>query len=185
MHKRNRRRIYDGAEIPQGYEKCRRCPQGAWYQNNFQYAWPSFKSVGRNKAGYRRFRRRNCSRICECYEGDGCEITTTTTTLVNEIKDGEIIEYKIDPKDYGIEYASPADLKGGEAADNAKITRDIFAGVKGPKRDIVVLNSAAGIYIGGKASSIAEGVKIAEEMIDSGKAAAKLEELIKKTKELA
>jgi anthranilate phosphoribosyltransferase len=94
-------------------------------------------------------------------------------------------EYKIDPKDYGIEYASPADLKGGEAADNAKITRDIFAGVKGPKRDIVVLNSAAGIYIGGKASSIAEGVKIAEEMIDSGKAAAKLEELIKKTKELA
>lgn len=118
--------------------------------------------------------------------GDGMdEITTTTTTLVNEIKDGKVIEYRLDPKDYGIEYADPADLKGGEAADNAKITRDIFAGVKGPKRDIVVLNSAAGLYIGGKASSIAEGVKIAEEIIDSGKAAAKLDELIKTTKELA
>jgi anthranilate phosphoribosyltransferase len=106
------------------------------------------------------------------------EITTSTTTLVNEIKNGEIIEYELDPKDYGIAYANPTDLKGGEASDNAEITRKILAGEKGPQRDIVVLNSAAGIYVSGKAASIAEGVKIAEEMLDSGKAAKKLDELI-------
>lgn len=118
--------------------------------------------------------------------GDGMdEITTTAKTLVNEIKDGEITEYYIDPKDYGIEYANPEDLKGGTPSENAEITRAVLAGEKGAKRDIVVLNSAAGIYIGGKAASIAEGVKIAEEMLDSGKAAEKLQQLIDKTKEFA
>ncbi len=118
--------------------------------------------------------------------GDGMdEITTTTTTLVNEIKDGKITEYRIDPADYGIPYADFADLKGGDAAENAKITRDIFDGKKGAKRDIVVLNAAAGLYIGGRTKSIAEGVKLAEETIDSGAAKAKLDELIAKTRELA
>lgn len=113
------------------------------------------------------------------------EITTTTTTLVNEIKDGKITEYKIDPADYGISYAKPADLKGSSAQENAEIARDILDGKKGVKRDIVVLNAAAGMYIGGKAKSIAEGVKLAEEIIDSGKAKSKLDELIEKTHILA
>lgn len=118
--------------------------------------------------------------------GDGMdEITTTTTTLVNEIKDGKITEYKIDPADYGIAYSNPADLKGGDAEENAKIALDIFNGKKTAKRDIVVLNAAAGIYIGGKAKSIAEGVELANEIIDSGKAKAKLDELIAKTRALA
>lgn len=113
------------------------------------------------------------------------EITVTTKTLVNEIRDGKITEYEIDPADYGINYAKPEDLKGGSAGDNAKITRSVFAGEKGAKRDIIVLNSAAGLYIGKKAVSIAEGVKMAEEIIDSGKASQKLDELVKKTRELA
>ena len=109
------------------------------------------------------------------------EITAADKTLVNEIKDGKITEYYIDPADYGIPYADPADLKGGTAAENAQIARDIFAGKKGAKRDIVVLNSAAGLYIGKKAASIADGVKMARELIDSGKAAEKLEEIVKFT----
>ncbi len=109
------------------------------------------------------------------------EITAADKTLVNEIKDGKITEYYIDPADYGIPYADPADLKGGTAAENSQIARDIFAGKKGAKRDIVVLNSAAGLYIGKKAASIADGVKMARELIDSGKAAEKLEEIVKFT----
>lgn len=109
------------------------------------------------------------------------EVTTTAKTYVNEIKDGEIIEYEIDPADYGIPYSAKEELIGGDGAENAAITRAILSGERGPKRDIVVLNSACGIYIGGKAASIAEGVKTAEKMIDSGKAMEKLNELIKKS----
>ena len=109
------------------------------------------------------------------------EVTTTTTTYVNEIKDGKILEYEIDPHDYGMKYADPEELKGGTGAENAEITKAIFKGEKGPKRDIVVLNSACGIYIGGKAKSISEGVKIAEEIIDSGAAMKKVDELIART----
>lgn len=109
------------------------------------------------------------------------EVTTTTKTYVNEIKDGKIKEYYIDPADYGIPYATKEDLKGGTGADNAQITREILSGKKGPQRDIVVLNSACGIYIGGKAASIAEGIKLAEEAIDSGRAMEKLEALISKS----
>lgn len=113
------------------------------------------------------------------------EVTTTTKTYVNEIKNGEIIEYEIDPADYGIPYAKKEEITGGTGEENAAITRAILSGEKGPKRDIVVLNSACGIYIGGKAASIAEGVKIAEDMIDSGKAMEKLNALVAKTNSFA
>lgn len=113
------------------------------------------------------------------------EVTTTAKTYVNEIKDGEVKEYYIDPADYGIKYASKEDLIGGTGADNAEITRGVLSGKKGPQRDIVVLNSACGIYIGGKANSIAEGIKLAEEAIDSGKAMEKLEALIEKSNSFA
>lgn len=120
-----------------------------------------------------------------CGEDGMDEITVTGKTYVNEIKDGEIIEYEIDPVKYGIPYAEAETIKGGDGAENARITMSILKGEKSPRRDIVVLNAAAGIYIGGKASSYTEAVKIAEETIDSGKAFAKLEEFIKKTRELA
>ncbi len=110
------------------------------------------------------------------------EITVTGKTYVNEIKDGEIIEYEIDPKDYGIEYASIDDLRGGTGEENAKITRSIFEGKEtGAKRDIVVLNSAAGIYMGGKAGSYKEAIEIAKEIISSGKALKKLNEFVEYT----
>jgi anthranilate phosphoribosyltransferase len=117
--------------------------------------------------------------------GDGMdEITVTGKTYVNEIKDGEITEYEIDPKDYGISYASPEDIKGGTGAENAEIAKKIFAGEKGAKRDIVVMNSAAGIYIGGKASSYSEAIEIAKKTIDSGKVSEKVNELVNFTNNL-
>lgn len=109
------------------------------------------------------------------------EITVTGKTYVNEIKDGKILEYEINPKDYGIEYAEPEDIMGGSGEENAEITRKIFAGEKGPKRDIVVLNSAAGIYIGGKADTYAEAIEIAKKMIDEGHVIDKLNELVEFT----
>lgn len=110
------------------------------------------------------------------------EITVTGKTYINEIRNGEILEYEIDPKDYGINYASIEDLRGGDGAENAKITRAIFDGTeKGAKRDIIILNSAAGIYMGGKASSYAEAVDIARAVIDSGKALKKLNEFVEYT----
>lgn len=109
------------------------------------------------------------------------EITVTGKTYVNEIKDGQILEYEIDPKDYGISYAEPEEIMGGGSEENAEIARKIFAGEKGAKRDIVVLNSAAGIYIGGKAKTYKEAVEIAKNTIDSGKAAEKLRQFVDAT----
>lgn len=110
------------------------------------------------------------------------EITITGKTYVNEIKDSEILEYEIDPKDYGIEYAPIESIRGGDGNENAKIARSIFDGTEtGPKRDIIILNSAAGIYIGGAADSYGEAVNIARETISSGKALAKLNEFVEYT----
>ena len=106
------------------------------------------------------------------------EITMTGKTHVCEVKDGSIINYDIDPHDYGFEYCSPDDLSGGTPQENAQITLDILTGKeKGAKRNTVVLNAGCAIYCSGHADSIAEGIKTAEEMIDSGKAYAKLEEM--------
>lgn len=118
---------------------------------------------------------RNAMVVCGADGMD--EITVTGKTLVNEIKDGNITEYEIDPHDYGMEYASAEDIQGGTGEENAAIAKAVFAGEKGAKRDIVVLNSAAAIYIGGKANSYAEAVKVAEAVIDEGKVEDKVNEL--------
>lgn len=110
------------------------------------------------------------------------EITVTGKTYINEIKDGAITEGVIDPKDYGIEYASMEELRGGTGEENAKITRAIFDGSEtGAKRDIVVLNSAAGIYISGRAQSYGEAVEIAKKVISDGSALKKLNEFVEYT----
>lgn len=109
------------------------------------------------------------------------EVTITGKTYVCEIKDGEILEYEIDPHDYGMEYGTVSDIEGGTGAENAEITKSIFKGEQGARRNIVLLNASCGMYIGGKADSIAEGVKLASEMIDSGKALAMIEKLAEKT----
>ena len=113
------------------------------------------------------------------------EITTTTETNIAEIKDGEIIEYTISPEQFGFKKATAEDIVGGNAEENAKTTIAILKGEeKGAKRDIVLLNAGAAIYIAGLADSIEAGIKLAQESIDSGKAVAKLEEVARVTKSL-
>jgi anthranilate phosphoribosyltransferase len=106
------------------------------------------------------------------------EITTTTTTLVTEIRRGKLETYEIQPAGLGLAPARTTDITGGEPAENAKIVRAILAGKeKGTKRDIVLLNAAFAIMAGGKAKTPPEGIKLAAESIDSGAALKKLEQL--------
>ena len=84
----------------------------------------------------------------------------------------------IKPEDFGLERCAKAELKGGSPAENADITRAILRGEKGHRRDAVLLNAGASLYIGGKAESMKEGVSLAAEILDSGKALETLEKLI-------
>ncbi|AEF17503.1 MULTISPECIES: anthranilate phosphoribosyltransferase [Thermoanaerobacterium] len=120
-----------------------------------------------------------CERALVVHGNDGLdEITTTTTTTVSEVRDGKVTDYTIDPNDYGIRLSKDSDIGGGDSKENAKIILDILNGEKGPKRDIVVLNSAAALYVGKAVDSIKEGVKLAEYLIDSGKALGKLNDIL-------
>lgn len=120
-----------------------------------------------------------CERALVVYGNDGLdEITTTTTTTVSEVKNGTVIDYTIDPHDYGINLSKDTDINGGDSKENAKIILDILEGQKGPKRDIVVLNSAAALYVGKAVDNIKEGVMLAEHLIDSGAALGKLNEIL-------
>lgn len=114
------------------------------------------------------------------YGNDGLdEISISASTSVCEIKNGVITKYKISPEDFGMPLADKDEIKGGEALDNAKITLGILNGsINGAKRDIVVLNAGCALYISGKAESIEDGIKMANESIDSGKALDKLNQLI-------
>jgi len=113
------------------------------------------------------------------------EISTTAQTLIYEVRQGKIDDYEINYKDFGFDKALPGDLTGGDTSCNAEILIGILKGLKGPKRDIVLLNAAAAIYAVDitKAKSITEGIKegieLAEDSIDSGKALERLE-LLKK-----
>ena len=106
------------------------------------------------------------------------EISLSAPTSVCEFKDGWFKSYVITPEDFGFERCQKSDLLGGTPAENAAITRAILAGEKGHKRNAVLLNAGAGLYLGGKADSFADGVALAAQLIDSGKAAATLEKLI-------
>ncbi|MDP4092694.1 MAG: anthranilate phosphoribosyltransferase [Bacillota bacterium] len=105
------------------------------------------------------------------------EITITGTTKISELNNGQVNNYELDPEKYGIAKASSDDIKGGDAIENAKIIYRIFNGEKGPQRDIVLLNSAASLYVGKAADSMEQALAMAAEIIDSGKALSKLEEL--------
>ena len=107
------------------------------------------------------------------------EITLTGATTVSEIKDGEVTTFEITPEQFGFKGCSLSELQGGYGMENAKISKAILTGEeKGAKRDIVLLNAGATLYVGGVAESIAEGVKLAAETIDTGAAYKKLEELV-------
>jgi anthranilate phosphoribosyltransferase len=116
------------------------------------------------------------------YGMDGMdEISSSDKTAICELKDGETRTYEISPEDFGMDVASKEDLVGGEAEENAKITRAVLNGEKGPRRNAVLLNSAAGLYVAGMVDSLEEGVKLAEDVIDSGKAMEQLEKFIEVT----
>ena len=107
------------------------------------------------------------------------EISLSSSTSVCEYKDGWLKTYEITPEEFGFERCTKDDLKGDTPTENAKITRGILSGeIKGNKRNAVLLNAGVAIYIGGKASSMKEGVLLAEQLIDSGKALSVLEDLI-------
>lgn len=115
-----------------------------------------------------------------CGKGNMDEITLAGRTKISELKDGKIRTYYIKPADFGLKEAPMEEVKGGKPETNARILREIFAGKeKGPFRDVVVLNSGFALYIADKVKTPKEGVKLAAELIDSGKAEAKLEEFVK------
>ncbi len=107
------------------------------------------------------------------------EISLSAPTVVCEYKDGWMKNYVITPEQFGFERCTKDDLLGGIPAENAAITRGILSGeIKGHKRNAVLLNAGAAIYIGGKAASMAEGIALAGELIDSGKALAALDSFV-------
>lgn len=116
------------------------------------------------------------------YGMDGMdEISASDKTFVSELKDGKTRSYEISPEDFGMEVASKQDLVGGDAKENAEITLSILKGEKGPRRNAVLLNSAAGLFVAGEVDSLKEGVELAAEIIDSGKALKQLERFIEVT----
>jgi anthranilate phosphoribosyltransferase len=121
-----------------------------------------------------------CSHALVVHGEDGLdEITLTGESHIAELKKGKIKSYKIDPDELGLEICFSEDLKGGTPEENAAIIEGILNSQTGPKRDIVVLNAAAAIYVAGKAKSIELGIACAIESIDSGKARDKLKDLCK------
>jgi anthranilate phosphoribosyltransferase len=120
-----------------------------------------------------------CAEHCLIVHGeDGLdEITTTGKTFVSELNNGIVNEYEVIPYDFNLKSVTIDDIKGGSAKYNAKIAFDILKGRKGPKRDITVFNAGAAIYVSGKANSLSEGIELAKESIDSGKALEKFKRL--------
>lgn len=113
------------------------------------------------------------------YGEDGLdEISLSSSTQICEIHDGHYTCYKITPEQFGFERCLKEELVGGTPQENAKITLDILKGQKGPQRDAVLMNAGAAIYIGGKTQNLQEGIAIARQMIDEGKALKKLEDFI-------
>lgn len=106
------------------------------------------------------------------------EFNLAGTTTVGDIKDGKVTVFEVKPEDFGFKRCELADLQGGDGAANAQITKAILSGEeRGAKSDVVLLNAGATLYIGGLAASIQDGIRLAAESIDSGKAQAVLEKM--------
>lgn len=107
------------------------------------------------------------------------EITTTTVTDAIWVEQGQPLRlFEIDPAAFGMPYATPQDLAGGDAEENAAIIRAVLSGEKTPARDIVLLNAAAALWVAGRVDGIPEGLKMAANVLDDGKAMATLDRLI-------
>ncbi len=103
------------------------------------------------------------------------EISASDSTSVCELDNGKVESYKVSPEDFGLRKGRKADVVGGTAEENARITLDVLSSAKGTRRDIVLMNSAAGLFCAGKAKDLREGAEIAANLIDEGRARALLE----------
>ena len=113
------------------------------------------------------------------------ELSISSSTQVVEVLDDEVRRYSVAPEDAGLERASADAVPGGDPGDNADTTRRIFAGERGPARDLAALNAGAAIYAAGGAETLEQGVRAAEEAIDRGAAGELLERFVARTQELA
>ena len=126
------------------------------------------------------------TRALVVYGHDGLdELTTTTTSTLLEAVDGQVRTVRVDPGALGLAPATPDSLVGGDAAVNAHLARRVLTGEKGPHRDVVVLNAAAGAMAAGLADDLADGLVLAERSIDDGNAALALERLVRASHEAA
>lgn len=123
-----------------------------------------------------------CNHAMVVHGSDGLdEITLTGKSQISELKNDVISNFVFDPEKLGFKYCTVQDLKGGTPEENAAMIQEILNGAKGPRRDIVVLNSAAAIYVAGKTDSLEMGIQYAVNSIESGKAREKLEDLCRIT----
>jgi anthranilate phosphoribosyltransferase len=122
---------------------------------------------------------RGSERVLVVHGDDGLdELTVSTTSAVVELRDGEVQEYPVDPKELGITSAPTEALVGGDPATNAELARRVLAGDAGPHRDVVCLNAAAGLIVAGMVDDLADGLQAAQAAIDGGGAAAALDRLV-------
>jgi anthranilate phosphoribosyltransferase len=113
------------------------------------------------------------------------EISHTGMTRISELNGDQIRTYYLEPGDLGIRQGSLEEIVGGVAEDNARITRDVLAGRPGPCRDVVLMNAAAALLVGGKVDTMLDGIRLAADIIDSGAAMAKLDGLVAFTRKHA
>jgi anthranilate phosphoribosyltransferase len=105
------------------------------------------------------------------------EISTTGYTKVSECRGGAVNTFYVHPADFGLAKAAPVELKGGDAADNAAIVRDVLAGTRGARRDVVLLNAGVALFVAGRVMTIREGIAAAAAAVDSGAAAQRLQKM--------
>jgi anthranilate phosphoribosyltransferase len=117
------------------------------------------------------------------YGEDGLdELTTTGRSRVFQLKDGEVSEYELDPRDLGLSRSRSEDLRGGTPPENANLLRQVLDGESGPRRDVVLLNAAAAVLASGRADEWAQALTVARESIDSGRARQVLDRLVETSK---
>jgi anthranilate phosphoribosyltransferase len=110
------------------------------------------------------------------------EVSTTGYTKVSECRDGAVNTFYVHPSDFGLVKADPADLKGGDAAENAAIIRDVLAGTRGPRRDVVLLNAGVALFVAGRVDTIDEGISAGASAIDSGAAQQRLQRMVESSR---
>jgi anthranilate phosphoribosyltransferase len=118
-----------------------------------------------------------------CGEGTFDEISICGPTRISHLKENKVGTFQMTPEEYGFKRAAVEEIVGGNAKENANIVRNILAGEKGPKRDMVLLNASAAFMAAGHCDNFEEGIKLAKDSIDSGKALKKLENLIDLTRQ--